>query len=148
MRLLVLASLAAVAACASNGDSDNGADLDPATDPRVGDEQQRICFTRRINAFAEYGDDDGILLREGVNEWYLVTVAGPCPSLGFAQAVGLGPDLAGAGCLRRSDRIWVSDGSRGRGLGTSSCLIDKIYAYDPDAEEPEDEADDSKDDGA
>ncbi|MEM9839679.1 MAG: DUF6491 family protein [Pseudomonadota bacterium] len=141
MRIPFLALTATLAACASVDESDR---FDPTDDPRVGAEQQTLCFSRNINAFAEYGDndDDGILLRRGANTWYLVTFAGPCPNLGFTRAVGLGPDLTGAGCIRRSDRLWVSDGTRSNvGMGSNACLIDRIYAFDRNATAPTEESD-------
>lgn len=148
MRLQTLALAATtLAACTA---IDGGGPVDPASDPRIGAEQQTLCFSQNINAFDEYGenDDDGILLRQGVDKWYLVTFAGPCPNLGFTRAVGLGPDLTGSGCIRRSDRLWVSDGTRNIGIGATSCLIDRIYLFDRNGPNPWDEAETDEEGGA
>lgn len=138
MRRTAWALPLALAACSTTEQSTTS--LDPAEDIRVGAKQERICFQQNINAFREYGDGDGLLLRRGANTWYLLTLRGPCPALDFARVVGLSPDLTGAGCVRPVDRIFVSDGTRGPvGISASSCLIGDIYAFDPAAQTQEDD---------
>lgn len=138
--LLTVSFLAALmTACATGDDNDKRAS-EPTEDPRVGDIQNQICFSRSINGFSEWDRGEGLILNRGVSDRFLVTFVGRCGALDFARAIGFEQNLATSGCIRQADRIYMSDSATGRGTTPgvpSSCLIDKIYAFDPGAEEGE-----------
>ena len=120
-------------------------------DPRLGKEVRRICFARTIDGFSfvdEY--DNTVLLEEGVNDLYLVTLSGACSHnrLRFAQSVAI-DTRPGGGCLTRGDRLIFSDSfdfSGRSSLDFQRCLVRDIYEWDEDAldEEPEDETEDEE----
>lgn len=117
----------------------------PEDDPKVGAEEQRLCFTRAINGFSDWNDGQGIVLTRGVNDRYLVTFAGPCPEARNALTVGLGRNVGG-GCLEAGDRIFLSDrlpGSSPRTIDTFStgfCMVNRIFVYDRKEPEEAEEA--------
>lgn len=105
-------------------------------DPRVGGALDRVCFNRQISGFTRWDEGDGLILRRGVRDEVLATLR-VCPSADFAQRVGVDARFGG-GCLRPGDRLFVSTSAFGGGasadpLDDASCLIDGLYAYDPDA---------------
>lgn len=133
MRVLVLPMLLLAAACSTT--EPQGQVASPEDDPRVGQRVNRICFRSAISDFSEWDAGEGIVLRRGANKRFLVTFTGVCPGLDFPRFVGLGPDQTQAGCLRETDRLYISDGTR-RGVSAGSCIINRIYEFDPTAEAP------------
>ena len=136
MRYLILPALLLAAACSTTAPREQVDN--PQDDPRVGDRVQRICFQSAISGFSEWDAGEGLILRRGANRQFLVTFTGVCTALDFPRFVGLGPDRSTAGCLRETDRLYISDGTSRR-AGSSSCIIDRIYAFDPKAEASKDE---------
>lgn len=126
---LVVASLPALA----EEENDDGADQ------RIGAEVNKICFPRNINGWKSVkGEDNVVLLEEGINDWYRVEVSGGCDEqvFRFAHVIGIKSRPAG-GCLRRGDLILVEDG----GGFARRCFIKRIYQWDEDAPAPGDEDD-------
>jgi hypothetical protein len=131
----------ALGACATDGGTSRAdAIAETLTDARVGEQVDRICFTRGIDSFSEE-KRNSVVLRRGVNDEYLV-VTRSCPNLDMAQSLRLESDL---GCLRRQDYIRVyqsafgpSDADR---FAFNRCQIDEIYKWNDDAvvEEIDDE---------
>lgn len=140
---LSLAALIALSACATDGQSTRSdAIAETLADVRVGEEVDRICFTRGIDSFSEE-KRNSVVLRRGVNDEYLV-VTRSCPYLDMAQSLRLDDTM---GCLRRGDSIRVyqsafgpSDADR---FAFDRCLIDEIYKWNDNAVE-----DDTVDDEA
>ena len=137
-RPLMLISLSAIAlmasvGCATDGHSSRSdAIAETLDDARVGEEVDKICFTRGIDSFSEE-KRNSVVLRRGVNDEYLV-VTRSCTNLDMAQSLRLDSAL---GCLRRQDYIRVyqsafgpSDADR---FAFDRCQIDAIYKWDDDA---------------
>ncbi len=123
---------------------------EPAGDPRVGEQVNRICFGRDINNFRTIkGEDDAILLERGVNDWYKATLIGACnySELKWAQAVAIDQRPAG-GCVTPGDSLIFSRSAFGdfKFPNTTRCVISEIYKWDPDAAADDDAADDDNDD--
>lgn len=130
---LSLAALMALGACATNGNSPRSDVIaETLADVRVGEEVQRICFTRGIDSFSEE-KRNSVVLRRGVNDEYLV-VTRSCINLDMAQSLRL--DSSG-GCLRRQDFIRVYQSAFGPSeadrFAFDRCQIDAIYKWDDDA---------------
>lgn len=127
-------SAAALAACATSEETVYQS-LDE--DPRVGERENQICFTRTIRGFADYQRGEGIVLIRSGGDRYLVTFAGPCFAARGAQAVGLNNRFAGGGCIGRGDRIYLTNSFTGEPSGNSftsdTCMIRDIHRFDPDA---------------
>ncbi len=90
---------------------------------RQGEQIDRICFSRSIDSWREFGDDD-VLVREGVNDWYRLELSGTCdPGLALTT-IGLRTS-GGSSCLHRGDRVVTNtNGFPGR------CFITAIYEWD------------------
>ena len=133
----ILAAAAALAAVSFPALAEEN--TDEAVDKRIGEEVNRICFPRNINGWKTVdGEDNVVLLEEGVNDWYRVEVSGACSErvFRFAHVIGLESRPAG-GCLRRGDVILVEDTSR----FARRCYIKRIYQWDDDAPAPGEEED-------
>lgn len=110
-------------------------------DPRLGEEVDRICFSRNISNFRTIdGEDDAALLERGVNDWYKTTLAGACNynQLRFAQSVAI-DDRPRGGCITRGDALVFSDSAFGDFSfpNATRCIITEIYRWDPKAVAPE-----------
>lgn len=137
LKLTGLTCMAAVAlaACSTTETSSRSEQIaETLADVRVGEQVDRICFTRGIDSFSEE-KRNSVVLRRGVNDEYLVLTRG-CPYMDMAQSLRL--DSSG-GCLREQDYIRVyqsafgpSDADR---FAFDRCLIDAIYKWDDDAVE-------------
>ena len=126
------AALIALAACAAPGEPQPPAFAD---DPRLGEETSRICFTSQINGF-NANTSRSVVVELGVNEHYLLEIAGPCPDLDHALSLGF--NERSGGCLTRGDSIIPFDtafGDNTLGMQPRSCLIRRIYEWNPDAAE-------------
>lgn len=142
---LSIAALMALGACATDGNSPRSeAIAETLADVRVGEEVERICFTRGIDSFSEE-KRNSVVLRRGVNDEYLV-VTRSCINLDMAQSLRL--DSSG-GCLRRQDFIRVYQSAFGPSeadrFAFDRCQIDAIYKWDDDAVDVEQDDDPSED---
>lgn len=132
----MIAGLAAAACSTAPQPSAETATLAAAEtpDPRLGERVDKICFTRNIDSFQET-TRNSVIVRVGVNDFYLVETFGPCFDLNFAQSIGF--ESRTGSCLRRTDRLSVSDSAfglhRSGGLGPQRCQIRAIYEWDPEA---------------
>jgi hypothetical protein len=134
-------AMIALGACATDGTSSRSdAIAKTLADVRVGEEVDRICFTRGIDSFSEE-KRNSVVLRRGVNDEYLI-VTRSCPNLDMARSLRLDSE---SGCLRRLDNIRVyqsafgpSDADR---FAFNRCPIDAIYKWDDDAVAVEDDGD-------
>lgn len=111
-------------------------------DLRLGEEVDRICFTRDINNFQTIDDeDDAVLLERGVNDWYKVTLTGACNynRLRFAQSVAI-DDRPRGGCVTSGDALLFSDSAFGDFSfpNATRCIIDEIHRWNPKAKAAED----------
>ena len=136
----IAATTAFLAACATA--TDRGASDDAAAeakpDPRIGPEADSICFARNIDGWRTIdGDDDAILLDEGVNDYYRVEFTGACRAsdFRFANTIGIESRPAG-GCVRKGDILLVE----GAGDFVNRCFITRINEWDEDALEDEEAA--------
>lgn len=141
MPLFLAAALAVVPACATEPTDDTETLAEALADPRVGEKVNRICFSRGINGFSEWDGPDGIILRRGVNDRYLVLVARGCFNIDDAQRIGIDQRFGG-GCLSRGDRLFISrsifPNPRDR-FDVDRCTITAIYEWDEDAAEEDGE---------
>lgn len=141
MRLKIVAATAAfaaaLAACASTDEKLEYASLEE--DPRVGELDNQVCFSRSVRGFSVYQDGEGLVLSRG-GDRYLVTFAGVCTAARNAMAIGFDQRFGG-GCITRGDRIYMTSNPTGRPglsrLDTDVCRIQEIYEFDPDAAKAE-----------
>lgn len=135
--LAVASASAVLAACAAPTSSEDEQTLEEAlAAPQVGEKTDRICFTRGINGFSEWdGPADGLILRKGASEEYLVLLGGGCLTADRAQAIGV-DERFGGGCLTRGDYLFVSEtafpGQRSDPFTVDRCLVTAIYEWDAD----------------
>ncbi|GJL91924.1 DUF6491 family protein [Hyphococcus sp.] len=109
-------------------------------DPRIGEEVRNICFGQSINGWKGLkGEDDVVLLKRSVSDWYRVELAGACDYRLFRSAMAIGIDSRPAGgCVSRGDVIIVKDTP---GFDRR-CVITRIQKWDEDAAAaPDDEGD-------
>ena len=106
-------------------------------DLRIGEEVNRICFPRNINGWkAVKGEDNVLLLEEGVNDWYRVELIGACDYRVLRRAMAIAIDSRPrGGCITRGDRIIVEDSP---GFNRR-CAISQINVWDDDAPAPGEE---------
>ena len=135
MQKLNLAIMAALilTACATNGSTRSERIAETLSDPRVGEEVDRVCFTRGIDAFSE-NKEDSVVLRRAVNDEYLV-ITRSCPDLEWAQSLAL--INRSTSCLSQFDEIRVFRSAFGPSQadlpGGFRCQIDEIYRWDDSA---------------
>ncbi|KCZ87873.1 hypothetical protein HHI_15518 [Hyphomonas hirschiana VP5] len=125
-------SAALLAACASApGEARPRGVAAYADDARLGEKVSNVCFASSIDGFS-LNERDTVVLREGRKE-YLVEVFGNCLDLESAMTIGI--DSA-TSCLSKGDALIVSTSLTGSdiGLGPQRCMIQDIYAWNPDAE--------------
>jgi hypothetical protein len=140
-----LAGLALASAALLSGSALAGEEA-AKPDPRIGAEVDKICFARDINGWKEIeGEDNVVLLEEGVNDWYRVELAGGCPSrlFRFAHWIGIDQRPSG-GCVRSGDTIIVRDGAN----FTRRCHITRINEWNDDLPPPTDEPGETEEPGA
>ena len=135
MKRLALLIAVALSACASDPRLSDVEQLAATlNDPRLGERQTSVCFTRGFNGFRDETDDTVVVTR-GVDEDYLLVMR-YCPQLDRARAIGF-PDGIGSTCLRENDRLLVSESvfsARGPGqIGPITCQVDAIYTWDESA---------------
>ncbi len=137
--LIGAAGLGALAMTASGfaGDVDDNK-TEESADPRIGEKVNRICFQNSISGWrAVKGEDDVVLLRRSVSDWYRVELLGACDYRLFRSALSIGIESRPAGsCVSRGDVIIVEDspGFHRR------CTITAMYEWDEDAQAEESEA--------
>jgi len=116
-------------------------------DPRLGEQVDKICFSRNVDRFRD-ASRDTVILERGVSDEYLVSISGVCSNLRYAQSIGID---ASQSCVYRNDVLIVSDSAftlDEPGFGPDRCFIDKIYRWDKDAEMPDNMGEDAiMDDG-
>ncbi|MGD2132716.1 MAG: DUF6491 family protein [Maricaulaceae bacterium] len=93
---------------------------------RQGEQVDRICFTRNIRGWREFGDD-AVLLEAGLNDWYKVDLSGFCQPDQAFDTIAI--ESRGGVCLNRGDNISTPDAPLG-----GRCFIDHIYEWDEEAE--------------
>ncbi len=135
-----IATLCAMALVLAGCATAERAAFDPESDPRIGAEVERACFTSLASSSGGYvrvGGRDAFVTGSMRQKYLLVFSAG-CGSLGPGASVPVFYDY-GDNCRRRGERVEAF--SSGFGV-TGACVIQNIYEWDPDAEEeaPEDES--------
>ena len=103
-----------------------------ADDPRRGEEVNKLCFASSIDGFSQT-TKRAVVVSEGLRD-YLVTTRFRCNDLDHALSLGVKSFSA---CLRPGDKLIGSDSAFGlnsTGPGPQTCLVDKIYEWDADAE--------------
>lgn len=128
---IVLASSLLAACATAPSDTPKGA-AKFADDPRLGAQVGKICFNRSIDGFSR-NDRDTVVVREGVNDHYLIEVRGACTNLRHAQSIGIDSSLS---CVTRSDALIVSTSAftlNDPVQRPERCLISAIYEWDEDA---------------
>lgn len=128
----VVAGLAglAITGCATVEDRAQAqAKIDAQITASQGEKVDRICFANQIDGWRPL-DRDALLVREGVNDWYQLDLAGPCDPRDAMLNIAF-DRFAGSGCLSRGDRVIIPGGLAGMG---GSCFITAIYEWDDDAD--------------
>jgi len=137
-------ALSACASTAEEGDEARGIAV-YADDVRLGEEVDRICFSSNIDGFRS-ATRDTVILDRGVKDEYIVEVMRGCQNLKWAQAIQIDSHLS---CVSKFDNLIVYDSAFGTNSTPGSverCAIKKIYKWNKDAEETEEEDDGMKDD--
>ena len=122
--------LATVSAAKAEEESDG-------VDQRLGEEVSRICFARNVDGWKGVkGEDNVILLEEGLNDWYRVELLGACrySDIRFAQRIAL-ETRPGGGCVTKGDVITLIDSA----AFNHRCTITQINEWDDDAPAPGEE---------
>lgn len=119
----LLACLLSIA-CATPAESVNVSDRLMELGYFIGEENQRVP-SHRINGWNRI-DDRNLIIRAGVQDRYLVELAGPCFGLNSAFRVG----FTTPGRLSRVDRF-EDIVVRSPGLGVERCPIRNIYTLLP-----------------
>ena len=133
---LVSISCLMLTACAST-DEERSTAIE-ADDPRLGEQVNRVCFTRTIDNFKTVSDRQVILSASPRREYLVET--GSCFQLDRAQRIGLTD--RGGNCLRRGDIILVSENvfaSRSNTQQPDRCFIRSMYEWNVDAANEKDE---------
>lgn len=127
----VLAGAAVLAGCQT---SENYAEREDALQAEIaarqGAEVNQICFMRNINGWRELGDN-ALLVREGIDDWYKLDLAGTCDPEWAFNAISIETRPAASSCLTRGDHISTPDASF-----TGRCVITGIHEWNADAEVP------------
>ncbi len=139
-RMFVLAAALLAGACATassdtastdtEATSAVGADLDAEIALKQGEEVRQICFVQNIGEWRPLGARS-LVVREGANDWYRVTLAGVCDARRAVRSIGFGAGPSGSSCLRRGDAVAIFDAPT-----SGSCRVREIFAWDEDAEPP------------
>ncbi|MEX0644771.1 MAG: DUF6491 family protein [Parvularculaceae bacterium] len=138
LKALALAGVIVASSAAIAGDPD-----EDGPDPRIGKGVSRICFASTIDGWkAVKGENDVVLLRKGVRDWYRVELMGACRASDFRSAMTIGIESRPAGgCVTRGDVILV----RGPGDFVNRCHISKMYEWNEDAKAPQEDDGDDED---
>lgn len=112
-------------------------------DPRRGEIVDRVCFASSIDGFGETSRRS-IVVRQNINEQYLVEVFPGCFDLDGAQSLRIDTF---SGCLTRGDEIEPFSSAFGPDKTDirQSCRINRIYRWNADALEEQDEDEASSD---
>lgn len=97
---------------------------------RQGAEVNQICFTRSIDGWRELGDD-ALLVREGIDDWYKLDLAGVCAPDWAFNAIAI-ETRTGSSCLTRGDHVTIPNSPL-----DGRCTIMSIHEWDEEAEVPE-----------
>ncbi|MEM9738586.1 MAG: DUF6491 family protein [Pseudomonadota bacterium] len=119
-----------LAGCTSSGPRLDAADY--LASPALGEETDRICFTRNIDGFGATTRTT-VIVEEGINDYYLVEVFGGCQDLDFAQSLAF--TRTTGSCLTRGDRLLAFDTAfptRSDTRFNNQCTIKTIYEWDKD----------------
>ena len=132
--LVAAVTVAAVAVAGCETTESSGPTVEQEIAARRGAEVGEVCFMRGIQGWSPLGDH-ALLLRRGVNDWYMVELTGVCrPDEAFAGAsLAVGRTVGGSSCLRPGDNV----ATREPGVGSMVCAITSIYEWDEDAPVPE-----------
>jgi hypothetical protein len=106
------------------------------SDPRLGEQVNKICFKRNIDGFSN-ATRDTVVLSSGVNDDYIVKVFGNCTNLRHAQGIAIDSNLS---CVSENDYLIVSESvfpSNDRAFDLERCAIDKIHKWDKRAKAEE-----------
>lgn len=119
-----------LAGCTSSGPRLQAADY--LASPALGEETNRICFTRSIDGFSATTRST-VIVEEGVNDFYLIEVFGGCQDLDWAQSLAF--TRTTGSCLTRGDRLVTFDSvlpTKSDVRFSNQCTIKRIYEWDED----------------
>jgi hypothetical protein len=94
----------------------------PVANGTQGPEVSSICFTRQIDSWQPFGDS-GFILRRGMNDYFLVEVAGTCRVRDAFAGIQLN--------ARTGTCLTVGDTIRFRNDQGLPCSISDIYEWHP-----------------
>ena len=126
----IAAAAFVLAGCASTGPRLEAADY--LASPALGEETDRICFTRSIDGFSATTRST-VIVEEGVNDFYLIEVFGGCQDLDWAQSLAF--TRTTGSCLTRGDRLVTFDSvlpTKSDVRFSNQCTIKRIYEWDED----------------
>jgi hypothetical protein len=135
IKLTFVAAAVCVAGCATTPQEP----FDPGSDPRIGAEVDKACFSDigSSGGYRRVGDRDAFVTGS-FKEKYVLVFSNGCRDLRFGSSFPVFRDY-GDRCRRRSER--VESASLGSGV-TGACVIEHIYEWDKDGAKS-DEAEDS-----
>ena len=118
-----------LAGCASALDDKVNIPLD--SDPRIGAEVNRVCFTRSLDSWQNVDNDrNALILKMNNRATYKLKLSSGCdPDWAMTHIAVI--TRPGTSCFSRGDRI-KTDADMSRGYG-SACTILRINKWDPKA---------------
>lgn len=136
--LCVLSAAAILTACAStDGESELRGIAAFEGDPRLGAQQNSVCYGREIDGFRDTRQNSVIIEGRRKQEYLVTTNA--CFNLRDALSLGV---ASRGGCMSAGDRLIISDtfapAFGGGAADIDTCFISGIYAWDEDAAKPND----------
>ncbi len=100
-------------------------------DPRQGEEVRNICFAQQIRSWRAL-DRRSVIVESSVRNEYKLDLIGGCQPDDAFMSIGLISRVGGGSCLESGDQL-VTDARYSMG----SCMIRKIYKWNPDAAKPD-----------
>ena len=146
VRTIATGAIAAIVlvACTSTAEDTEQAQ-DWKEDARLGEQVDRICFTRSIDNFRA-ATRNTVIVERGVNDEYLIETFRSCFDLQRANSLSF-DTFGGSGCLSKGDSIMAYSSAFGPSasdLPSVKCPIRAIYEWNEDAATEEAEEDEGE----
>ncbi|PQA86178.1 DUF6491 family protein [Hyphococcus luteus] len=119
-KILMSGAVLSLAACQAYPDKTDDS-LQAEIAQKQGEEVSRICFARTINSWRPLGDD-AVLIEQGVNDWYQLSLSGACKPEWAFDAIAL--KTRGSSCITKGDKISTPDSITG-----GPCFITDMHEW-------------------
>ena len=130
--ILAASALAAtLGACSATPARSSTDSVDVASDARVGEPVNQLCFASTIDNF-KMPTRNSVVVEKGVNDEYLIETMGNCFDLQNAMSLSF-DTFPGSGCISKGDSIFAYDSVFGpdeMSMPAMRCPIAQIYKWD------------------